>query len=379
MEKNKNLEIDWAKKIINDLGAEKYNALFTSTDEEIDIAPFYVKKQNFIINPDNLLFPKKWNIINEVDCVKSNDLGIELKNLSDNEITNVILRNFNEIDLTKYDLNKLNISLKINNVEDFKGSQYTKYQIIFEPNLKNSKNLELKKYIGKSYNLNISSEFFKDSGANIVQEIAFSLSAANEYLNEFGGEIIEKISFELIQGGNYFLEIAKIQALRILWALITKEYGNQIDNCIITAKPSIKNKTSNNFNNNIIRSTSECMSGILGGCNYIKSLAYDVTFKEKNSFSERIMNNQLLILKNETSINKVNNAVSGSYFITYLIEELTQKSLNLFKKIENEGGYYKSLNKKNLFNEILTNSKSVQRQYKLKEKILIGYNKFIDE
>lgn len=379
MEKNKNLEIDWAKKIINDLGAEKYNALFTSTDEEIDIAPFYVKKQNFIINPDNLLFPKKWNIINEVDCVKSNDLGIELKNLSDNEITNVILRNFNKIDLTKYDLNKLNISLKINNVEDFKGSQYTKYQIIFEPNLKNSKNLELKKYIGKSYNLNISSEFFKDSGANIVQEIAFSLSAANEYLNEFGSEIIEKISFELIQGGNYFLEIAKIQALRILWALITKEYGNQIDNCIITAKPSVKNKTSNNFNNNIIRSTSECMSGILGGCNYIKSIAYDVTFKEKNSFSERIMNNQLLILKNETSINKVNNAVSGSYFITYLIEELTQKSLNLFKKIENEGGYYKSLNKKNLFNEILTNSKSVQRQYELKEKILIGYNKFIDE
>jgi len=379
MEKNKNLEIDWAKKIINDLGAEKYNALFTSTDEEIDIAPFYVKKENFIINPDNLLFPKKWNIINEVDCIKSNDLGIELKNLSDNEITNVILRNFNEIDLTKYDLNKLNISLKINNVEDFKGSQYTKYQIIFEPNLKNSKNLELKKYIGKSYNLNISSEFFKDSGANIVQEIAFSLSAANEYLNEFGSEIIEKISFELIQGGNYFLEIAKIQALRILWALITKEYGNQIDNCIITAKPSVKNKTSNNFNNNIIRSTSECMSGILGGCNYIKSIAYDVTFKEKNSFSERIMNNQLLILKNETSINKVNNAVSGSYFITYLIEELTQKSLNLFKKIENEGGYYKSLNKKNLFNEILTNSKSVQRQYKLKEKILIGYNKFIDE
>ena len=121
------------------------------------------------------------------------------------------------------------------------------------------------------------------------------------------------------------------------------------------------------------------MSGILGGCNYIKSIAYDVTFKEKNSFSERIMNNQLLILKNETSINKVNNAVSGSYFITYLIEELTQKSLNLFKKIENEGGYYKSLNKKNLFNEILTNSKSVQRQYELKEKILIGYNKFIDE
>ncbi len=84
------------------------------------------------------------------------------------------------------------------------------------------------------------------------------------------------------------------------------------------------------------------MSGILGGCNFIKSIAYDVRFKDKNAFSQRIMNNQLLILKNETLIDKVNNTISGSYYLTYLIEKLAQKSLNLFKKIEKKGGYFKS-------------------------------------
>ena len=86
------------------------------------------------------------------------------------------------------------------------------------------------------------SEFFKDSGANIVQEIAFTLSAGIDYVNKFGSSLFNKISFELIQGNNYFFEIAKIQALRILWSIISKKYGNQIDDCIITAKPSLKNK-----------------------------------------------------------------------------------------------------------------------------------------
>ena len=99
------------------------------------------------------------------------------------------------------------------------------------------------------------------------------------------------------------------------------------------------------------------MSGILGGCNFIKSIPYDIKFKNRNEFSERIKYNQLLILKNETSIDKVNNAISGSYYLTYLIENLAQKSIDLFKKIISNGGYSESLKNDGLFNHILLNSK----------------------
>ena len=49
------------------------------------------------------------------------------------------------------------------------------------------------------------------------------------------------------------------------------------------------------------------MSGILGGCDFIKSIPYDVKFKEQHEFSHRITNNQLLIRKNETLIKFFNN------------------------------------------------------------------------
>ena len=90
------------------------------------------------------------------------------------------------------------------------------------------------------------------------------------------------------------------------------------------------------------------------------------------------MNNQLLILKNETSINKVSNPICGSYYIMFLIEKLAEKSTELLKRIENEGGYINNL-KNGIFNEISLNAEKVKQQYISKEKILVGQNKFTDE
>ena len=378
MVKDKNLEIEWKKKIISDLGLEKYNDLFSTTNEKIIISPYYTNIDNSLINPDKLLFPSKWEIIKEIDCNKSIDLTKEIKDLSKNGIINIILQNYNKEELNPSVTKGLNIYIKTNSINKVYLNHIKKSQIIFEHNLDVIDTIKINEFKGKLYSLNISSEFIKNSGSNIVQEIAFILSAANEYINEYGTKLIDKISFEVIQGTDYFLEIAKIQAIRILWSLITKEYGKQIDNCVITAKPSIRNKTTKNYNNNIIRSTSECMSGILGGCNFIKSIPYDIKFKDQNPFSDRIMNNQLLILKNETSIDKVNNAVSGSHYLTFLIEKLSQKSLNLFKKIENKGGYFHNLKNDEITNEILLNAKREEKQYNLKERILVGHNKYND-
>ena len=136
---------------------------------------------------------------------------------------------------------------------------------------------------------------------------------------------------------------------------------------------------SENYNNNIVRTTSECMSAILGGCDFIKSIPYDLKFEEKNEFSERITNNQLLILKNETSIDHVINSISGSYYITYLIDKLAHKSLDLVKKIENNGGYSNDLRQKGFFKEILLNKIKDEAKYKSGKKILVGQNKYLND
>ena len=375
MKESKDLEKAWEDKIILDLGKDHYKKLFSTTNEGITISPYYSFNRKSLVNPEKLFFPTEWNIISEIKCSKNTDLNDEIKRLYENEIKNLIICNYKNQFIDNALLSQGNIYFKSERSEKYNSE----FKLLIEPNLDSKAPIDLSKFDQEKFRLNLSSEYFKNSGANIVQEIAFTLSAGIDYVNEFGKALFNKISFELIQGNNYFFEIAKIQALRILWSIISEKYGNQIDDCIITAKPSSKNKTIKNYNNNIIRTTSECMSGILGGCNFIKSIPYDIKFKDENVFSKRITNNQLLILKNETSIESVNNAISGSYYITYLIEKLAEKSLDLIKKIENNGGYFHDQKNKMIFQEILLNEKKEKEQYESGDKLLVGQNKFTND
>ena len=375
MKESKNLEKAWEDKIILDLGRDHYKKLFSRTNEGITISPYYSFNRKSLVNPETLFFPEEWNIIREIKCSKNTNLNEEIKRLYQNEIKNLIICNYKDQFIDNAFLSEGNIYFKSERSEKYNSE----FKLLIEPNLDSKAPIDLSKFDQEKFRLNLSSEYFKNSGANIVQEIAFTLSAGIDYVNKFGKALFNKISFELIQGNNYFFEIAKIQALRILWSIISKKYENQIDDCIITAKPSSKNKTIKNYNNNIIRTTSECMSGILGGCNFIKSIPYDIKFKDENEFSKRITNNQLLILKNETSIESVNNAISGSYYITYLIEKLAEKSLDLIKKIENNGGYFHDQKNKMIFQEILLNEKKEKEQYESGDKLLVGQNKFTND
>ena len=375
MKESKNLEKAWKDKIISDLGRDNYKKLFSKTNEGITISPYYSLNRKSLVNPETLFFPNEWNIISEIKCNKNTNLNEEIKRLYENEIKNLIICNYKDQFIDNAFLSQGNIYFKSERSEKYNSE----FKLLIEPNLDSKAPIDLSKFDQEKFRLNLSSEYFKNSGANIVQEIAFTLSAGIDYVNKFGKALFNKISFELIQGNNYFFEIAKIQALRILWSIISKKYGNQIDDCIITAKPSSKNKTIKNYNNNIIRTTSECMSGILGGCNFIKSIPYDIKFEDENEFSKRITNNQLLILKNETSIESVNNAISGSYYITYLIEKLAEKSLDLIKKIQNNGGYFNDQKIQVIFQEILLNKKKEKEQYESGYKLLIGQNKFTND
>jgi methylmalonyl-CoA mutase N-terminal domain/subunit len=88
---------------------------------------------------------------------------------------------------------------------------------------------------------------------------------------------------------------------------------------------------------------------------------------------------QLLIIKNETKIDKVDNICEGSYYISFLTENLLKESFNLFKKIEKEGGVFKNLSFGIIEKEIEKNNKKEIELYKCKDKILVGYNAYNDK
>ncbi len=222
--------------------------------------------------------------------------------------------------------------------------------------------------------LSIDTSLYQNAGANIVQQLAYSLAHANEYLNHFGDKIKNQITFNVSVGTNYFFEIAKLRALRILWRTLAHEY-NVNPHCHILVVPTHRNKTLYDYNTNLLRTTTECMSAILGGANSINNLAYDDIFHKTNEFGDRIARNQLLILKNESYLNKVNNPADGAYYIESLTTQLCEKALDLFKDIESNGGFLKQLKEGTIQRKIKGSAALEQEQFDKKEEILLGTNK----
>jgi len=214
---------------------------------------------------------------------------------------------------------------------------------------------------------------YQNAGANIVQQLAYALAQANEYLNEFGGQFVKKIVFKVSTGSNFFFEISKIRALRWLYKTLAAEYDVDLP-CHIIAFPSKRNKTLYAYNVNQLRSTTECMSAIIGGADTINNLAYDSHFHKTGDFAERIARNQLLILKHESYFNKIENPAEGSYYIESLTEQLAEKALSLFKQIETSGGILKQLQKGTLQRKIRENAVKEQARFDDKIEVLIGTN-----
>ena len=230
---------------------------------------------------------------------------------------------------------------------------------------KNTTNLNL---------LSVDLGLYQNSGANITQQIAYSLAHANEYFNRFSAET-KSIVFQISVGTNYFFEIAKLRALRMLFDLIAKEYNPEIK-CHFLVTPTKRNKTIYDYNVNMLRTTTECMSAILGGADSIANLPYDALYHKDNEFGDRISRNQLLILKHESYFDKVNNPADGSYYIESLTMQLAEKSLALFKDIEANGGFLKLLNDGTIKKKIQESANKEQELFDSKKEILLGTNKY---
>ena len=222
--------------------------------------------------------------------------------------------------------------------------------------------------------LSIDCGLYQNAGANMVQQIAYALSHANEYFNRIE-KLTQPIVFQVSVGTNYFFEIAKLRALRLLFKIIAKEYNHELD-CHLLVSPTKRNKTIYDYNTNMLRTTTECMSAILGGADAIANLPYDSLYHKDNEFGDRIARNQLLILKNESYFDKVNNPSDGSYYIENLTQQLAEKSLVLFKDIEANGGFLKQLNEGIIKRKIQESADKEQELFDTEKEILLGTNKY---
>jgi methylmalonyl-CoA mutase len=208
----------------------------------------------------------------------------------------------------------------------------------------------------------INSTFYQNSGANILQQIAYSLATAVEYAEIIGSDFFAKVQYNFAIGSNFFFEIAKLSTFDYLIDLIKQKYNvNSRNN--ICCESSFRNKTIYDAHSNILRSTTEAMSAMIANTDTFISSSFDSTYNNANNFSSRIGYNQLLILSEEAHIEKVENIDEGSYYVDFIKHELAEKSLEIFKLIENGGGILKQLKEGIIQRKVNDSSKKEQKQF----------------
>lgn len=223
--------------------------------------------------------------------------------------------------------------------------------------------------------LGVNAALYQNSGANSIQQIAYALAHTNEYLNHYKKDIASQIQFQFSIGSNYFFEIAKLRAFRYLWDLLLEEYNIKSDTQLF-AEPTLRNKTLYDYNTNLLRTTTECMSAILGGVSTISNVSYDRVFHKRNEFGERIARNQLLILREESYFKEASHFANDSYYIESITKQIAEKSLTLFKEIEQSGGFLSQLKEGTIQRKISENAQKEQELFDAKKLILLGSNKY---
>ncbi|AEH01732.1 methylmalonyl-CoA mutase subunit beta [Lacinutrix sp. 5H-3-7-4] len=384
----------WKQKIQADLKGADYNdALIWSTPEDINVKPFY-HKTDFDEKPILETPSNSWHICQSIfvfDVEKSNTKAIDALNRGAESIKFIIpnkevsiptlLQNIPTTTPLYFQLQFLD-SEYANTITKAFQNAHIQTDIIgnlarsgnWYSNL-NSDHEQLNKIASNSTNtLSVDLSLYQNAGATIVQQLAYSLAHANEYLNHFQTSLKSQITFNVSVGTNYFFEIAKLRALRVLYKTLALEY-NLPGDCNIIAIPTKRNKTLYDYNTNMLRTTTECMSAILGGANTICNLPYDALYHKDNEFGERIARNQLLVLKHESYFDSVENASDGSYYIESLTIQLAEKALDLFKNIEANGGFLNQLKEGLIQKKIKESATSEQNLFDNGELTLLGTNK----
>lgn len=245
--------------------------------------------------------------------------------------------------------------------------------------------IEITDIADRFHGLTVNSSQFQNSGSSIVQELAFTLNVAVDYIDKLGEfgvnaeQVIRNMEFSMSIGTDYFMEIAKLRALRILFYEIAESFGiSDFDpgSLSIHSISSLWTKTIYDPYVNMLRNTTEAMSAIIGGCNALTIAPYNENFEQPTELSKRISRNVSNILKEESYFDKIVDPSAGSYYIENITDKLVQKGWELFTEIEKEGGFIKSFLSGTIQSKIKTTRTKKMKLASQRRNVFVGTNQY---
>ena len=197
----------------------------------------------------------------------------------------------------------------------------------------------------------VQSDVFSNGGANDIQEVAYTISTGVAYLRallERGltiDEAASQIMFGFSMGANFFMQIAKLRAVRPIWAQIVKTFGGNEESqkIHVHGRPAKFFATVYDPYVNLLRETTQLFSGVVGGVDSFENSTFDEPVRKGDEFSRRIARNMQIILQEEFGLLQPIDPAGGSWAVETLTKEIKEKVWAEFQVIEGKGGIVAAL------------------------------------
>ena len=236
--------------------------------------------------------------------------------------------------------------------------------------------------------ISVSGYHIREAGSTAEQELAFTFANAIAYVeaaiekgldpNKFG----TRISFFFNAHNGFLEEIAKFRAARKIWAIIMKKRFNVTNEkallCRFHTQTGGSTLTATQIDNNVVRTTIQALSAILGGTQSLHTNSRDeaLSLPTKNAAKLALRTQQ--IIAHETQIPEHVDPFGGSYLIEELTEKMIDNVTGLINTIDDLGGAIKAIEQGWIANEIANSAYDYQKKIDSKKKIIVGINKYLE-
>ncbi|MFZ5564421.1 MAG: methylmalonyl-CoA mutase [Thermodesulfobacteriota bacterium] len=207
-------------------------------------------------------------------------------------------------------------------------------------------------HMPKYNTISISGYHMMEAGADSVLQTAFTLADGLEYIKAAlaAGLDIDafapRLSFFFGIGMNFFMEIAMLRAARLLWSEIVGRFNPKDPQSRMLrthCQTSGWSLTQQDPYNNIIRTTLECLSAVLGGTQSLHTNAFDEAVSLPTELSARVARNTQIIVQEESHVCKVVDPLGGSYYVEALTAAIADQARQIIGEIEKMGGMAKAI------------------------------------
>src|ERR687898_3325528 len=237
--------------------------------------------------------------------------------------------------------------------------------------------------------ISISGYHIREAGSTAVQELAFTFSNAIAYVEaalDAGLEVDEfapRLSFFFNAHNDLFQEVAKYRAARRMWARIMRDRFGATDERSMklrfhtqTAGSSL---TAQQAENNIVRTTVQALSAVMGGTQSLHTNAFDEALALPTERSARIALRTQQILASEGGLTGTADPLAGSYYVESLTDALEEAAWAYIRRIDELGGSVKAVEERFMQREIEDAAYRYQREVEREERVIVGVNRYGNE